>query len=253
MSGGTGRGDTPQGPSWSLGLLADYHAGVLDQQTADALRAEIEADASAQDVLAALDATRAELAALPAVSAPDDVTARIEAALAQEAAARSAGSGGGAADVVDLAAARRRRRRILRWAGAVAAGVAAVLAVVFSAVLPTRSADQQASPPAGSTSAPQPLALTGSVASLTPEQFAQVVRSEEYEVLDHPEDLLACLQANGVSASKPIGAREITLDGQRALLLVLPGGEIGQFRLLAVGPECGPGNPATLSDATFGG
>ena len=48
-------------------------------------------------------------------------------------------------------------------------------------------------------------------------------------------------------------AREITLDGQRALLLVLPGGEIGQFRLLAVGPECGPGNPATLSDATFGG
>ena len=55
MSGGTGRGDTPQGPSWSLGLLADYHAGVLDQQTADALRAEIEADAAAQDVLAALD------------------------------------------------------------------------------------------------------------------------------------------------------------------------------------------------------
>ncbi|KEI43769.1 hypothetical protein GU90_14240, partial [Saccharopolyspora rectivirgula] len=96
MSGGTGRGDTPQGPPWSLDLLADYHAGVLDQQTADALRAEIEADAAAQDVLAALDATRAELAALPAVSAPDDVTARIEAALAQEAAARSAGSGGGA-------------------------------------------------------------------------------------------------------------------------------------------------------------
>ncbi|GAA3430414.1 hypothetical protein [Kutzneria kofuensis] len=75
-------GDSPHGGQpWSVDLLADLHADGGD-------RSRLDADALA--VLAALDATQAELAALPPMRMPDDVAARIDAALAAEAAARSA-------------------------------------------------------------------------------------------------------------------------------------------------------------------
>jgi hypothetical protein len=74
-------GDSPHGGQpWSVDLLADLHADDGD-------RTGLDADAHA--VLSALDATRAELAALPPMRMPDDVAARIDAALAAEAAARA--------------------------------------------------------------------------------------------------------------------------------------------------------------------
>jgi hypothetical protein len=79
-------GDSPHGgPPWSVDLLADLHADGGD-------RSRLDADALA--VLAALDATQAELSALPPMRMPDHVAARLDAALAAESAARSANSSG---------------------------------------------------------------------------------------------------------------------------------------------------------------
>ncbi|SFS85159.1 hypothetical protein [Saccharopolyspora flava] len=274
MSGESRRAGAPQGPPWSLDLLADLHAGVLDGPTADELRRQVEADPEAREIMAALDATSADLADLPPLTIPDDVSASIEAALQAEVRARSgeedptrpvptmstaatsgpAGSGG---QVVDFAAAKaRRRRRMTLGAGLV--GVAAAAAAVIFAVLPGTGGDsntaqpQAPSPQQGSQGGP--LALAGDQVHLDGQQFSQVMSSDQYvSTLADPQQLIGCLQANGVRGGKPMGAREITLNGKPAQLLVLPGGGLGKFRLLAVGPDCGSGNPSTISDSTFGG
>ncbi|HEY0638139.1 MAG TPA: hypothetical protein VGD67_10870, partial [Pseudonocardiaceae bacterium] len=83
-TGGAGR------PPLSLELLADLHAGVLDDRFAEEVRAQVAADPQAQATLAALDATTAQLGDLPPITIPDDVAARIDAALRDEAAGRVA-------------------------------------------------------------------------------------------------------------------------------------------------------------------
>lgn len=274
MSGESRRTGAPQGPPWSLDLLADLHAGVLDGPTADELRRQVEADPEAREIMAALDATTTDLADLPPLTVPDDVSARIDAALqdevrnwtresapaqpAQQMPTMSAPAGNGA-QVVDFAAAKaRRRRRTTIGAGLV--GVAAAAAAVVFAVLPgTGDDDNTAQPPVPTSTQPgaghsAPLALAGDQVSLDGQQFSQVMTSDQYvSTLADPQQLIGCLQANGVRGGKPMGAREITLNGRPAQLLILPGGGLGKFRLLAVGADCGPGNPSTVSDSTFGG
>ncbi|WP_207920375.1 hypothetical protein [Saccharopolyspora aridisoli] len=271
MSGESRRTGAPQGPPWSLDLLADLHAGVLDGPTADELRQQVEADPEARQIMAALEATATDLADLPPLTIPDDVSARIDAALqdevrywtresapAQQVPTMSAPAGN-EARVVDFAAAKtRRRRRTTIGAGLV--GVAAAAAAVVFAVLPgTGDDDNTAQPPVPTATQPgeehsAPLALAGDQVTLDGQQFSQVMASDQYvSTLADPQQLIGCLQANDVRGGKPMGAREITLNGRLAQLLVLPGGGLGKFRLLAVGTDCGPGNPSTVSDSTFGG
>ncbi|MGI8309211.1 hypothetical protein [Saccharopolyspora hattusasensis] len=268
MSGEHRRTGAPQGPPWSLDLLADLHAGVLDQQTADQLRVQVQDDPEARDILAALDATSSDLAALPPLTIPDDVSARIDAALENEVRAWAQQQAAAAppaepvappaeqdGQVIDFAAAKQRRRRRFTL-GAGLAGVAAAAAAVVFSVLPsnTDTSGSNQAQPAATGGAPAPLALRGEQVTLNGEQFGEIMKSEQYSsTLTDPQRLIGCLQANGVNSGKPLGAREITLNGKPAQLLVLQGGAIGKFRLLAVGPECGPGNPAKVSDSTFGG
>ncbi|MER6989411.1 hypothetical protein ABT337_14380 [Saccharopolyspora hirsuta] len=264
MSGEHRRTGAPQGPPWSLDLLADLHAGVLDEQTAEELRSQVQDDPEAREILAALDATSAELAELPPLTIPEDVSARIDAALEnevrawaeqQQAAAPAAPPAEQGGQVIDFAAAKqRRRRRFTLGAGLV--GVAAAAAAVVFSVLPTNteSGVPQAQPPSPAPGGKPPLALQGGEVNLSGAQFAETLTRQDYlGALSDPQQLLGCLQANGVSSGKPLGAREITLDGKPAQLMVLPTGETGQFRLLAVAPDCGPNNPAKISDSTFGG
>ncbi|MGH3518320.1 MAG: hypothetical protein ACRDQ7_13055, partial [Haloechinothrix sp.] len=80
----SGMGGTA-GPPWSVDVLADLHAGVLDDATAAHLWSQVQADPDAMAILAALDATSADLGALrdaPAPPMPAAVAARIDAALA---------------------------------------------------------------------------------------------------------------------------------------------------------------------------
>jgi hypothetical protein len=266
MSGEERRMGAPQGPPWSLDLLADLHAGVLDRETADDLSPRVLDDPEAREVLAALDATSTDLAGLPPLTIPDDVASRIDTALEDEVRAWSQAATPPVApqgvttgaEVVDLAKARRRRRRI-GWGAGLLTAAAAVLGIVViaSTTLSTDGSNNQAaSPPApvrvpGS---PVPLALQGGQVNLDRTQFTEVLKSDQYaHTLADPKKLVSCLQANGVTSGKPMGAREVTLDGRPAQLFILPGGTIGKFRLLTVGPDCGPGSPSTISDTTFGG
>jgi hypothetical protein len=76
MTGNRGRPD--------VRLLAELDAGLLDEATAREVRAAAEADPAARAVLAALAATRAELAALPERPVPPALAERWSAALAAE-------------------------------------------------------------------------------------------------------------------------------------------------------------------------
>ncbi len=273
MSGEDRRPGAPQGPPWSLEVVADFHADALDAVTTEELRPRLLEEPEAAEVLAALDATRADLDAFArddgACPLPDDVAARIETALADEARTGPSAAHDGPApresSVVDLDAAllRSRRtggrsnRRRFGWTAAVVASAAAVLGAVAlgTPVLERTSGEPHAiEPKAPAPAEPGPLALRGEDVTLSGRQLASVLGTEQYTAtLSDPERLIACLQANGVDSGTPMGAREITVDGRPAQLLVLPTGEIGRFRLLAVGPRCGPGNPATISDTTVGG
>jgi len=81
-------GPIPAGPPFDLDVLADLHAGVYPEDVAAVLRARAAADPDARAVLA-LDATVADLHALPPVPIPASVAARLDAAVAAEQAART--------------------------------------------------------------------------------------------------------------------------------------------------------------------
>lgn len=216
----------PQGPPWSRELLADLHAGAVDAQTAAELRAL--QDPGAEEVLEALEATRAELATLPELTMPEDVGARIEAALGREVRTPSADRSGEADEV--------RPSRTAIPARVAAATTAALAALALLATGGGR--DDQLAPPV-------------SAAPLSPEQLSTALRTRDYGPLTDPQRLAGCLRAHG--AGEPVGASPVTLDGHPAELLVLPGPAGDRFRLLAVGPECGPQSPATLVDTASGG
>jgi negative regulator of sigma E activity len=79
------------GSDWDLDQLADYAAGLLDDSGAAAMAAVLARDPAAAQVFAALphadDLVRGELRALPAITMPPDIAARLDAALTAEAAA----------------------------------------------------------------------------------------------------------------------------------------------------------------------
>ncbi|OOL27519.1 hypothetical protein GQ85_38210, partial [Rhodococcus rhodochrous] len=85
--------ELPQ-PPYSADLLADLHAGVLDDDLAAGLWPAVRRDPDAMAVIAALDSVGRRLRALGAAEdvesppIPPEVAARIDAALAADAAAR---------------------------------------------------------------------------------------------------------------------------------------------------------------------
>lgn len=248
MSGEQRRSGAPQGPPWALDLLADLHAEALDADTARELIPQVRHDPAAAEILAGLDATRRDMAELPALRMPDEVAERICTALVAEAAAPATT----AEQVVELDARRRRRRRAGWGIGALAAAAAAVLAVMITSPTLLRTQHEATSPPAALPSAP-PMSFTGTDVHLDRAQLTEALRSHQYAAaLSDPRTLQGCLRANGVTGA-PMGARTVTLDGRTAQMFVLPTGSIGRFRVLVVGVDCGPGNPATVSDSTFGG
>jgi hypothetical protein len=122
--GGTGRDVHPD-----LGQLADIDAGI--DVDAD-VRAHASSCPQCQEALAALRATRDDLAGLPATPIPDDVAARIDVALSKEVPGNEVpqGSGSGAdTTVVPMTDQRAKRRRGSVIAGGIAASVVVLLIV----------------------------------------------------------------------------------------------------------------------------
>ncbi len=245
------RGGAPGEPPLSADLLADLHGGALPAPVAAALWPRVRADPRADAVLAALEATRSDLAGLgraPAPAMPVGFAARLDAALAQEARARAGQGGPVLAPVVDLAA--RRLGRRIGWTAGLAAAAAALIGAAI-VVLP--GLGRSATP--GDASAPPKTSLPAlSRTDLGSVALADALRKNNYGPLADAARLTGCLRANGLDPNqKPIGANQIDLDGRPGTLLVLTTGQLAQFRLLVVGPTCSAGDPATLANQVIGG
>ncbi len=249
------------GPPWSVDVLADLHAGVLDDAETSRLWPLVNADPEARAILDALDATQSDLASLadtPAPPMPAEFAARLDAALAAEAAAafpsrgatpapRQAGSGD--AQVVDLAAARRRRNKRLGWAaGVLTAAAAAVVAVTIA--IPGTS--QQTGTP-GVAAPPPSGPSVGSDGSGAQALIGKAVGVRDFGPLRTEDKLDACIAAAGLDPKvRPEGIRPVNVGGKSGVMIILTTGKLAQFRLVAFGADCGPGNPAVLFDKVVG-
>lgn len=260
------------GPPWSIDLLAELHAGALDEAQSAELWPQVQADPEARAVLEALDATTADLAGLaeaPAPPMPVDVAARIDAALAAEAARAGApaapeASGGQQpgqperlAPVVNLEAARRRRNRQLGWgAGLVSTAAAAVAAVAILSPSSTTGGTPMAGPDKNDSSAPPPGASEPlAVSPKQPEAaFGDVYGVQDYGGLQSRAGLEACLQAHDIPTDgTTAGIRPAKVEGKDAVLAVLTTGKLATYRIVAVSPECSADSPGELYiDKTFG-
>jgi hypothetical protein len=250
MTGSERRGGTPVGPPWPVDVLADLHAGAFDENTSAVLWPQVRRDPDAVSVLAALDATSADLGALarpPITPIPPSVAARLDAAMAAEADVLFAN-----APVVSLDAARRRRTKRISWAAGIVATAAAVLGIAVI-TLPhnaNTTPGVAGAPPAAAFSTP--LALTH--AQLTAAVLGTALGRDDYGPLADPVRRAACLAANGQDPNRvPAGAMRITLDGRPGVLMVLTTDQYARYRLLVVGADCAAGHPATLADTVIGG
>lgn len=250
-------GDKPMpGGSLSVELLADLHAGVLDEPTATRLWQQVQHDPQAQATLAALDATSRDLASVgsaPTTAMPDDVANRIDAALADELQGQRNQQHG--ASVVSIGAARRKRnRRVATGTGIITTAAAAVAAI---AVLNPGSQGGGDIPNVAQTP-PNATAGDGAPAlALRSDHLGSAVGAvlgvRNFGPLRSEERLQACLKASGITPSaEPVGVRPATIDGRHAVIVLYPTGKFAQYRLIALPADCGPNNPGVLKDIIIG-
>ena len=250
-------------PPFPVDLLADLHAGALDDVTAAHVRAHLDDDA--RDVLAALDRTAADLGAwpVPAAPVPDDVLARSRATLAGLSARRpgAAQAHPGTPDpapgqglrVIDSPRRPRQTRRVRGLVLAAAATVAAVAAggITVAALNSGSGPDQlsntdQPSHPVALSPAERATVLS---ALGSPDSGARGARGFADEAR-----LRVCTRAHGIADSVPVaGSAPVRLRGRDGIVVLVTTGTAGRFTALVVGPDCGPGNPATIAETTIGG
>lgn len=240
----------PPGPPWSVDVLADLHAGVLDAETSAQLWPRVNADPEARAVIEALDVIKVELGQLgqaPPEPMPAPFAARLDAAIEAEA-ARRAGvprQPQPAAPVIDFSAARQRRNRRLAWGAGVLTAAAAAVAVTV--VLFPRSDTTGGTPQAGA----QPtLEVDGGNPSAA---IGSVRNQRDYGPLENQQRLDECIKAAGLdpATAQTVGVRQVTVDGKPGIYVLLTAGRSNQFRLLIVEPTCGPGNPGIIANTVF--
>ncbi len=240
--------DFPQ-PPYSVDLLIDLDAGVLEPDVAAHIRSRLADDPGAREVLAALADLRVDLHDLPVPErpVPEWVDARTQQTLARIAAEVGGGSG-----VTPLA-----RRRPLRSApqavGLLSVAAAVLVAVIVGVVLVSHSArtgapSSQADRTPASSSVVPTVATPGAAAALS------VLGRTDGAPFASTAALRRCTAANGVSAATPVlGSGPVTVNGVRQVVILLATGTAGRFLALVVGPECDSGNPATISRTIIGG
>jgi len=268
-----GAGGSQHGPPWSVDVLADLHADVLDPAESARLWPLVNADPQARAVLDALDSVKVGLGQLgnaPAEPMPAQYAARLDAALRSEAMTRGRVATAAApqttpappvAPVVDLAAARKRRNRLAGWGAGVLTAAAAAVAI---AVVGIPGNETGGTPQAGddntdteqNTESPDagvepPLALDSQ--DLSP-AVGSLTGEFDYGPLGDEQGLKDCLAAHDITAGDPLGVGPVTLDGARGYAALLGAGTTpGEFRLVVVEPTCTTDNPGELlADAELG-
>ncbi len=248
----------PSGPPWSVDVLADLHAGVLDPAESARLWPQVDADPEARAILAALEEVRTGLNALghaPAEPMPAQYAARLDAALQAE--MRTSGRVATAAPpapplapVTDLAAARKRRNRMAAWGAGVLTAAAAAAAITFVALPGTETGGTPSAQDGGATSTEAPDASAGPLA-LRSDNLAAAIGplsgKQDYGDLENEQGLKSCLAAHDVPAGDAVGVGPVTLDGKDGIAALLGAGtQPGRFRLVVVEPTCTAEEPGTI-------
>lgn len=246
-------------------LLADLDADLLEPERAGRVRSAAQADPGARAVLAALAATRVELAAAADPPLPPGLAERWNAALAAEVAARPGhGPRPGEPDEPSEPQPRRHEPRQHRPAAP-------------SATHAPRPHGRNGAPRSGPRRIPRGrLLLAGSglallllagltaglprPSGLTGVQLAgaglAAAGADDAGGLDDPARRAACLRAvaaPGVPPDAPlIGARRVTYEGRAGILLLLGTGRRGAFDVVVVDPGCGPAGGVLLGTSRTG-
>jgi hypothetical protein len=252
---------------------------AADDARADAVRRHGDGErprAGEEELFAALERARADLAAAPVPPLPTGFGDRMTAALAAERARRTAGSAPDSTPAVSSPAPRTgapsrppsrpearaddrggvrpaRRRRALACGLVTLAAVAAVVGGLVvgtgTSAGPAPTAAPPVPPVSGPSAAPEPVSGADPVRALRAGLGAR-----DPGPLADPVRRAGCLVAHGLPAGAvPLGSRQVLVDGRPGTLLVLPTGQAARFRLLVVGPGCAPADPETLADLTVGG
>lgn len=254
----------PLGPPWSVDVLADLHAGVLDPAESARLWPQVNADPEARAILAALDEVKVGLGRLgnaPVEPMPAQYAARLDAAIEAEvrASGRLATAPGPGpqqaplpptppAQVVDLAAARKRRNRMAAWGAGVLTAAAAAAAIAFVAVPGNETSGSPSAQGDASTKTEQPGPGTQGPLALSNENLGTAIGpltgKKEYGGLKDEQGVKACLEAHGVPVpDSPVGVGPVKFEGRDAMAVLLGSGEIGHFRIVVVEPTCTADNP----------
>ncbi|MEE2057891.1 hypothetical protein [Rhodococcus artemisiae] len=226
-------------PPYSDDLLADLHAGALDDELAQRLWPLVRQDHHAMAVIDRLDAVQARLRTWgeePATEPiPPDVAARLDATL----------------HGLEHHGESRRNRRLLAIAGI---GAAAALAVVFALVLRDIGvADDTVGPPLASGVPPSQDGSTPGQNTLTPASLRELVGSTGLGPLSEEVRLRGCLSANGFHPDSPVlGSREIRVGNSDAVAILLGGPQAPQITALVVGTRCAADDPATIQVEVLG-
>jgi hypothetical protein len=219
-------------------LLADLQAGLLDDDTAAALRERVRSDPEAAATLAALDQVRRDLADLGAdqSSAPDvpaDVSARIGSALREQprGPAHSA-------------------RYTPRWQ--LVALVAGVCAAIVGAVVGGLMLTHDTAPTWSMGPTAESITATRPAAELplsNPQIVGLLSQRPEYGPLADPAQRASCLSALGYSgATAVLGARPVDMKGRPAVLIVLPADTPRTVLALVVEPGCSAAHTGLLAN-----
>ncbi|HVL86184.1 MAG TPA: hypothetical protein VM367_18110 [Pseudonocardia sp.] len=260
-----------------LRRLAELDAGLPDDATAGRARAEV-ADPRDREVLDALAATRAELAAIGTPPAPPGAASRWVDALGAAAAARHPPEAAAASPDPTPAGPRRAPTEPAAPVGPPASAtpptVAASRAAVEPAVRPG-SAGAGGPPPAprrrpALVAAAALVALAVTALLRTPPTGREVLVVERVDLaaaatattgvrdlgpLADPARRTGCLTAAGVGPVAPqavLGGRPVLLDGTPGTLLLLATGELGRLRVVVVDTGCGPDGGRVLADDVVG-
>lgn len=138
-------------------------------------------------------------------------------------------------------------RRVAAWAG----GAAALVAVGVGTAALIRFPGDTPSGPRSLDAITVESAPTAVLPLSEPEILELLDRRPEYGPLADPARRRGCLAGLGYPASTDVlGAREVTINGHPAVVLLLPDAPEGTIIALAVAPSCSSADTGLLADTT---
>ncbi|HNP56432.1 MAG TPA: hypothetical protein PK331_07830 [Gordonia sp. (in: high G+C Gram-positive bacteria)] len=220
-------------PPFTPELIADFHAGALDEALAHHVQQRLPDDPEAMETLAALDATVEALRTSSVETVvPSELRATSEATLARLELTSPAVT---PAPVLPSGPAPHRRHTALLAVAAMVTGVLAAGIGIGVLLLPR---------PTSSGSA-------GEVPAAEAAVLLAAARAPQTEPLDINR-LARCLTANRLGGQSIVGAGYLDYEGAPAQVILTPTGQSGRFHALITRRDCDAGRPGTIARTVIG-